>query len=256
MLELSGLRSIIKLLRGDPLLGDIHRIRDDVARLIRGYFLDGLSALEDAANTTDAERQRHFIEVAREYFRQATNREAGASSSRASEYMALCSEALGRTDDATRGLQSTYSRIQRLHAEYIKPYYAAKTITPRNALIGMRMLLALDERQRFLHSAALKGTRVLSAADVPGTTEQMTKYEIFLLEQQARRLQIELAQRSVVTEPLTYLFANDDIELLIVMVGRIKGWYTYTRTTDGRVRRWSNHLRDQNRDRLPLYLDV
>lgn len=223
--------TVVRLLRDDPVLREVRGVQEDVARLVQGYFRDGLSALEDALATSDEADREELVRTAREYFRQAVSREAGAASTRAGEYVALCYDVLDEPQQAKRWLETTYRRCGELHRDAILTFNASKTFGE-----GLKDDFAPAELRSWLSALVFRKGRI---RPVPDDAQGRAFEQCLLLEQHARRLCEQLPARGIDCTPLPAMFREDDAETLLVWDKSSGGMVYGTRDRSGNVRQWT-----------------
>lgn len=113
--ELTVVTLLLKALRDDPTATQLKRLNERVERLAYGFYLDGISALEDAVGQQDPRERERLVSLALEYFRQGYSRNEVPWASLCAESVARCYQALGKSQDASRWMRRSWEQLLSAH---------------------------------------------------------------------------------------------------------------------------------------------
>ena len=113
--ELTVVTQLLKMLRDDPTASQLERLNERVQRLACGFYLDGISALEDAVGQHDPHERERLVSLALEYFRQGHSRNGVPWASLCAESVARCYQALGKSQDAGRWMRRAWDELASAH---------------------------------------------------------------------------------------------------------------------------------------------
>lgn len=197
-------RSLFRMLSGDPITAQLHQLNAKVDRLLQGYMNDGLSALEDCLHQSNTQEIERLLLIAIEYFRQAHSRGITPWASLAAEYVARCYLLLGRSEDAQRWFARAAATCQKDRLQALRDFYLVGQPAHRVVTEGLRSDFRSGEFGVWMR-ALFRGQRDDRPIDYQDDRSKAFTH-LLLLEFQARRLEAALNTPSRVQFIFDYLF--------------------------------------------------